>query len=367
MIYILHAVFTYNFSKFFDVKKSTPGAKRLLFFFLGITLAFLPSFQYEVGTDYSSYYSIAEENTYWLFERKSEYLYFWLFYAIDYLDLGGQSFFIITSLLNSFLLVNVLAKMNSFGFRVSVLVFIFLVFSGMYQNQMNGIRTFTAVYAFLNAFMYKIDRKWFAVILFSILGVISHQSFLIVFVFLFLPSSVFLWAANYPVIIFSSSLLGYIFVMTDQAVAYLINTFLPFYSHYVGSRFSEGVSFFNIFTKLIYLPVFLIFLYGFAENKNLFCRTGKLLIGVWLFTYFMYVSFYSSGLLFRAYHYFSFFSLVPIYYVLVHSVFRVYRYPVMFYLFFLFIFKVFVFPVGEYHYKSIIGPLCEFPWSMPQC
>lgn len=317
-------------------------------------LSFLSAFQANVGTDYQTYYNITRDPVQIeVILNKGEYFFYYFIRALSALEMHGQWIFVFHSIMCSFLLVNVLRKLREQGYLQWLILFLVVLVTGLLHNQMNGLRNILAVYAFLNAFIYKANGQVLKTIFFSIFGVLCHQSFLAMSLFLLLPSRFYLHVFNFI-------RFYYLFFLTLFATGFFlffidsfVRTFLPFYSHYLKlSFFTEGVGYVNILTKAYYLPLHFLFLFlMFRISRNL-TEFDKVLLGFWVLGANLYFGLIFVSGLFRAFHYVVFFGVFPVYFLLRHAqLSRLSIVSIVMYLMLPYLMKVVVFKSGEYGYE----------------
>lgn len=356
MVFLIMHFISVIYAVFINMSRHDRIASFMLLTILVFVLAYLPSLQFGVGTDYFNYVRIfnsPEELE--LYYRKKEFFFYFLVKFLNYLGFPPQSLFVLTSLISALLLVNILRKLNCEGYRLGILVFCLVIVTNMLHNQMNIIRTYIAVYAIINVFLYKIEGRWIWSAAFSVLAVTSHQTAYLFIPFLFVPKSVYKYIVNHPVFFYLIGsfiyLIGLPFYLIDMLVSYVA----PFYSHYLrGDLDSAGLV--NLLTRAVYFPFHVIFIFLLLSNR-VYLRSNIeiFIVAVWLLTANFYLLFMYWGHFFRIYHYFSFFSIVPVYYVLNYL-----RTHVVLFILFVsyallpYIAKVVLFPVGEYKYESFL-------------
>ena len=369
MTYILHAFLAFFLSRTWESKVHNSNARLFAASILFLLLLAIPALQLGVGTDYEDYISLAAgESPTAVFFKKSELLYYYLINAITITGSPPHLFIVASSLLNTILLFNVFRKLKVHGYQVSVLIILFLIITGMYQNQMNAIRNYTAIYAFLNAVIYKSERKTAALLFFSAVGILAHQSYILGLILLSIPSSMLVRIPKSPWFWYLASLVGTLILSQPVTLHFIINSIFPYYSHYLDTNNLSPADPINIATKAYLLPINILFIYTLHSTRSRLSSLEKHLISYWLLSSWFFLTLFTSGLLFfRAWHYLAFFQIIPIYYVLTQRKTKQLA-PFIFLLIITpFLLKVLAFPQGEYHYKTIMGAVCDFPWGAPQC
>jgi hypothetical protein len=342
------------------------GSTCFFVLFILIFVAFLPAFQDSVTSDYDNYIRLIESHSNQFLEKK-EFLTHAILSTINFFDLDPQYFFIFSALIQSAFLINLINGMRNNGYD-GYLIFLFLfIVTGMLHNQMNIIRTYFAVYAFLNVVLYRFYRDWFKVLLFTLIGALSHKTFIIVVVPLLVPVSFFIKAGERKFLVYVSSFLFFGLFFVDYFLNYLVYRVLPFYSHYLDSSYNTQQFILGVLSKIYYFPVYILFFYVIRFKRINFSDFDLYILGYWAFFSPIFISFLDSGLMFRAYHYFVFFNLIPLYWVVKIIGAKPLSGIVILYSMAPYVFKTLAFTYGGYGYQSILGPICDFPWSDPQC
>lgn len=254
---------------------------KLLSLLLILGLSILPALQYEVGTDYQSYTSIyLDPNGLEIFRDNNEYIFFLLIKLLKYFDLPPQYFFIASSLMMSSTFLLILNRLRRHKYNCSLVFLIFIVTTGMAHNQMNLIRNYLAIYLFILAITYRLDGEWIKVMACSLLGILSHQTYLLVLPFLLLPTALYLYLVkdifrNYMIIL--AIVLSGIFPL---ALHFVIEWVIPSYGFYLEGDVA-GADIMDILVKIIYLPIFSIFL--FSSTPISIENFRDLILGFWDF------------------------------------------------------------------------------------
>ncbi len=322
MWYIVFFLITSSY--FFILSKakfSSPYEKVLILIPLCFSLSFLPSWQMGVATDYESYVNVfSNELALGLYERKGEYLFVWLVSFLKYLDLPPQSLFVAISLIQTILLINIFRLLNNKEYNIVLLFILFYTMTNMLHAQMNILRAYVAVYCFLNAFFYRLFNKKTLSILFLLFGFYWHKSILLVSPFIFLPEKIYIFIFKHRVKLFFSFFVVYFSGIITKTLLIIVESAIPHYAHYITNQYGDiQVSFKNILSKLIYLPLGLIFLYSIKRKDHEYKNRDKVIISFWVVTnslYLMLIHFYPIS---RIIHYTIFFIIVPVYYLLTRN------------------------------------------------
>ena len=354
MLYLLFFSVSISIVYFSERFHFNESAKNAFLIFSALFLCFLPALQFNVGTDYFSYYGMTRDpaQTDIIF-NKGEYFFYFFVEFLSAFGFHGQWIFLFHSILSSLLLVNILRKLRGQGYFQWIALLLIVVVTGLIHNQMNGLRSMLAVYLFINAFIYKACGQFAKSILFSIIGIFSHQTFLVMALFILLPSQLYLHVYSYIRVYYFSL---FIFFGSGSFLFFIdsfVEHFMPFYLHYLNlSFFESGVDFLNVLTKMYYVGGHLLFLVFVGKMSKDFSRFDKIVLGFWALGANLYLGMMFVSGLFRAFHYVVFFGMFPIYFMLrffrfdSFAVLAIFSYLVVPYLL-----KVLVFRVGEYDYE----------------
>lgn len=354
MIYMLVSLlnlFLINF-KFSQDNKT---GNLFLSFFLMLGLSILPALQYDVGTDYQSYTSIYfDPDGLEIFRENNEYIFFLLIKLLKYFDLSPQYFFIASSLMMSTIFIQILDNLKKHNFDCGLIFLIYIVATGMTQNQMNLIRNYLAIYLFILAVTYKFDGEWIKVTACSLLGILSHQTYLLVLPFLLLPTALYIYLVekiirNYLIIL--AIVLSGIFSLLLE---YVVEWAIPSYGFYLAGDVS-GADIMDILVKIIYLPIFIYFFICIYPNKRVkFLRFDLALLGLWVATSSIVFLIAQIDYFYRLYIYVQFFSIFPIYYSIKFTKNFHVKFLLLIYIITPYLYKILLYAQHEYDYKSIL-------------
>ncbi|MGO2305310.1 MAG: EpsG family protein [Providencia sp.] len=315
----------------------------------------VPSLQYEVGTDYHNYINIY--NTPHLLERfytSYEYIFYFTVQLFNYLNLPEQSLFAFFSLIQSVAFFIYISKLKSssniFGW---LLFFIFISTTGIYNNQMSGIRQYAALMLFPLITYYAFNGKYILSSLLIVSAILFHQTaiiFIIVYPLIFLfkkinTKYIIIFLCTIPIYYFGTNLV--LLVVESLGLKYI---------SYFSSDYAEPQDILSLFTRLYYLPLIFLFFMNYNqdnEQKNYY----SFCIFLFCIFYFSFIMSFQFGLFFRISSYFWFFLIFPIYDVIKKYICRgdtLISFILIIYTCAPYFLKTIVFAKGEYLYSSII-------------
>lgn len=311
----------------------------------------LPAFQNGVGTDYETYFSYFYNNDYFLYKDKNEILYFYIVSFSNFL--GDPQFqFIIVSIIQGFLFFYLMFLLKNKGYNSWLIFFIYFVCTGIYHNQMNGLRQFICVYLVLINFVFLYNRKF---ILFGsglYISSLIHFSSLIPNFLIFILSFIKL---NNKKILFLIFILSFgVYALNYKLVISELMSFFDLrYTHYLDTDYADAADSQKLITKFYYLPVIFIFWYLYIKDKesNHFFDFSILIFSA---TYFMFLQASDFSLMLRIWQYLNFFVVFPIYYV-IEKTNGVNRFLILLYLILFYVLKVVFFATAEYEYFVYLG------------
>ncbi len=319
----------------------------------------LQALQFNVGTDYFTYKSYyTNETSLELYFRKGEFLFYYLYLSLINFSFGEQSIFYVSAIILMLFLWLFCIYAKCQKVRIWLVIYIFLFVTGIYHNQMNGLRNQLAIALFPIIFVFLSDRKWFFAVSSLFLALFFHASSVIgafLFVLRYLYTKI---NFQHNVLkVFVASLLIYMFL--PNFINVIVGAIFPRYVHYINSSYAEPVSLFNILTKLYYAPLLLISLIKYRKETNIKYVSNFFSFGMFVFccTYWVFITMYKYGFMFRAYQMFVFFYIFPIYYLLENAMKNkkiVFTSVIFTYLSLPYFFKTLIIPKGEYLFQSYI-------------
>ncbi|HIF9091540.1 TPA: EpsG family protein [Photobacterium damselae] len=320
-----------------------------------LLLALASSIQYGVGTDYFSYKLIYEMDVNLeMFTNKGELLLPYIINILKYNKLNYQFLFVIVSCLNMLMLALTFKKIKSYNYRVWLFFFMFFCVTGLYHNQMNGLRQYLAIFSFPLIIMFLAEKKYIKSTIFLIYALISHTSTYFIIPFFIL--AIFPIIRKNKIKIFFITSILYAFIIPEYLYSFL-SYFSIGYLTYLD-RSENGMTLIPILTKIYYVPVFILFF--FLLNKKLIVikdKVSDVFLSLFSLTYWMFLSAIHIGILGRVSQLTMFFYIFPIYFVFDYYLNkRKFGYVIFLILYILvpYILKVTFFAKNEYVYKWII-------------
>jgi len=312
--------------------------------------------QYNVGTDYFSYYNMIIDGIQPHIENNNEYLFYFILKFIQYFNLNPQFIFVITGFLNTILFFIVLKKYMKYGFKPWLLFYLFMTITTIYFNQMNALRQFISVMIVPILVIYLYEKKYIKSLITATIGMMFHFSFIIPIFFLFLFQ--FVKRTNKNILLFFLVVPLILLFIFPHIFDYIVNAYFSNYQYFL---LREKLHLSNFLTKLYYIPLFLYFLYLWNFKKIL--RTVDItfmytLIIIFSATYSLYLIDFTINLGGRVFQYFIFFYVFPLYYVVEYKISKKKPYQlIMIFLYILlpYLVKTLMFPIGEYDYNSVLG------------
>ena len=267
MIYFLHTALVLTYGYVFDRQKNQLVSHFFWFPVIVVLYAALPSLQYGVGTDYFNYIKIYDGViNHQLFDRKNEHIFYFIYDFIINYQLGKQSIFIVVALIQASIFYIILIRLKSQNYSLFMVILIFLLTTGIYQNQMNGLRTYTAALLFILAFILRIQNSYAAVILVSTLGLMVHSTFLAMLLPLILPVRFWELLGNRLLPVYIMSFIFWISPFPVQLLEIFVNHIMPFYAHYL-SIIHQGSNLINVLTKAYWIPLHLLFFSNYNTSN----------------------------------------------------------------------------------------------------
>jgi hypothetical protein len=316
-----------------------------------------PAFQYGVGSDYFHYlrmYTVEVEER--LFYA-GEYSFYYIVKFLRYFELGEQSMYIVTSIIQASLFFIILEKLKKYKFKRWLVFLIFFIVTGIYFNQMNTLRQFVAILSAPIFFIYLYEKKYFKVVLISLFALSFHSTFIIIILF----GSIFIFLKNFNkkivfiIFLISPIVLLFIFPLFAQII---FESLFPVYAKYLNTDTSRALRI--VVVKVYYIPIIFLFWFIYIKDKMYYSYNSvffKYIIILFSLTSFFYLLDFSVFMHGRIFQYFYFFYIFPIYYLIEYFYTKKYfilLQIISLYISLPFFLKIFVFKLQEYSYDSIL-------------
>lgn len=132
--------------------------------------------QYGVGTDYFDYMErFRSGDMDYVRENRGEVLFSGFVTALLNIGIKGQGIFIALSLFWVILLLKIM-HLYAGSKWLYLFLFVFIVFPGMFNNQMNGLRQYTAIYVLTLGVCFLVGRRYLWAAALSVCSVFFHKS-----------------------------------------------------------------------------------------------------------------------------------------------------------------------------------------------
>lgn len=158
--------------------------------------------QYGVGTDYFSYmsfFSNGEENIGY-YNSSGEKGFYWFLISLFSIGITGQKIFFIFSLIWVAIFLLIISRITV-PKHYSLFFFLLVCFNGIYHNQMNALRQYTAMYMVTYAivcFIY--EKKYLKSLIFLIVAQLFHQYTFIALFFIIVGLCLWKLMDNYKIL-----------------------------------------------------------------------------------------------------------------------------------------------------------------------
>jgi hypothetical protein len=194
----------------------------------------------------------------------------------------------------------------------AILLIFFVFFGIIFTQSLHLIRQYLACTLLLGSLLFLVKRKYFAVLAFSVLAFLTHNSTVII-TLLFI-STYFIF--NF----FTSKKITFYCVCV---VAVITGVFYIFAFYLIGDaeRLNIDDGSVSFFVKIIDLLLFIFSIYFYFKKRNLDASEEILFLLYTAFTVFVLVAHYSHFLSLRYYFYLDFFRWIPVYIMLRSLVF----------------------------------------------
>lgn len=312
--------------------------------------------QYEVGTDYPTYLHFFEGYDLEIYENTGEWLFVGMIRCCNWLGITGQGIYFLIAFAS---IVMLIYAANSFvpTKYIHVFFFVFIVYSGVFNNQMNTVRQYIVVYIFTVGIVKLLNKQyWSSIILFVMMPLFHKVSVLLFPFILFLIWSRKRIESKYSARCFLTMCVLFAVCFSFIAkVEWLFPLFqgtpLEFYSSQYMQEPEEMGMMYKL-TKFVYVPFVLYSIYLFPTMALTPLQRKYFVIGV--YGYSIKVAFLTFDVLNRMGTYFEILMCIPIVYLLITILHRKKKAYILVCFFFLLIYalKVTLFAVREYSYDS---------------
>lgn len=349
MIYLLNIIISIGYSYILRKNNKISFAMYIPVILLWILIL---GGQDGVGTDYYSYKKIYEEH-YVLdrFYNVGEYLFYYFIIFFSKYIKNGQFLFFIDAIIKVFIFWIIMKKTISNKYSY-IFLFLYLCYSTIFYNQMNIIRSYTAVYFFTLGIIYLIKNQSKMFLLLLGIGNFIHKSCLYMLGIFFINIKIKKNIDKRKLYIFL--LLGLIvaFLPLKEMIRNIAVKIIPTYSHYFSSQYYENeMNLINQISRVIWMPFYL--------NSGILIKNdveGKL-IKYGILGYFIYLFTIAVPIFSRLAVYFSILRIYPIYYLIIYYLKNNKTIKLLFLISLIIVFiilKILIFPKGEYLYNSIL-------------
>lgn len=358
MIYLLFIVVNCGYLSLLSKCRKLSLGQTLLF---GLPMLMMWSLliggQYNVGTDYFSYMEmfVPGANLAYVNESRGEYAFSWFVEACQHLGVYGQGIFFVIAAVWSVIYLYIAYSLVGSKY-IYLFLFVFIVFTGAFNNQMNGIRQYFAMYLLWLAIILIRKKRYVVSIALFVVIPFFHQSSLVVMVIF---PVLYYWVSEWrkSTWLYGILVTGMIcsLLISDDVIAF----FLPYfdqYSGYFGSEKMDSQKSLLILTKYVCMPLFLYAIYIYPRMDLTNYQRKLFVFG--LCGYAFKLSVVSMSLVSRLGLYFELFSCIPLVYLLIYLKMnsrKLVYILVLIYLLLPYSLKVIMSNTGEYSYNFFLS------------
>lgn len=350
MAYLLIFSFVYTYSFLVQIKQKNYKEFLSAYIPIVIVLILTLGLQDGVGTDYYSYYSLADgsKSMGWIAGR-SEILFIWLVELV--IRIGKpQLLFVLAGSIQIVFLTLIAYEIKKIGYKTHEFFFLYFTLSLTFFNQFNGIRQYIAVYIVVYAFLKLIENNRLIFCLLIIAASLFHSSSIFFLPFVLVGKLLEKKMSTKLLI----SIIGVLIVLTIVDVSKYIELLLSYtpYKNYIGSSYLGRLSFQGIITKIPKIVIVLFSSY-IVKKRDLVKKEIQLLNLSYISIFILIMSF-SSTLIWRFYQYVDLMIIFPVLMLFSDEKYKMLKIIISIILFAMLIIKIIVMPRGEYLYKSIV-------------
>lgn len=353
MVFLAYFVINLLFINLLNQKKYLISQFNIFYIPFILMWIFIIGLQYRVGTDYDSYLSIFNSGAL-LYKKKGEVLFYELVQFLHLFTNNGQILFISISAIQVLVTLRILKELKKNNYDMTLIFFYYFSISGIFFNQMNGLRQYVAI-PFLALSIIYFPKNIFKSIIFIFIATQFHRSAIIFYPVLLFCFPLKKKLPDYIYYLFVLFILIVSFLSINNIVEFLVSKILPAYSAY----FQEGVflnklSFSKQIVKIAMIPIYLLSIKhrDFVNNP-----LANVLYNLGFFSYFVFFIFSEITILVRILDYFRFFQIFPVYFLTKKYIHQKRNIEIFFLLSIvlgLLFLKIIVFPSGEYVYNNVL-------------
>lgn len=311
--------------------------------------------QYNVGADYFSYMEmfVPGSNLDYV-NNRGEYAFSWLIETCQSIGIYGQGIFFVIALIWSVIFLYITHSLISSKY-IYLFLFVYIVFSGGFNNQMNGVRQYFAMYVLWLAITFFWKRYYLSSITLFVVVPFFHQSSLAIMAIL---PILYYWVNEWSERkwlygILATGTISSILI-SDEVLAFFLSYFDQ-YTVFLNSDLLENQDPLLILTKYVYLPLFLYAIYLFPKmDLDVSCK--KMFV-FGLCGYALRLSVLTMSLVSRLGGYLLLFSCIPLVCLLIYL--KIEKRKLLYYLILIYLLlpygiKVLMFARWEYSYHFFL-------------
>lgn len=310
--------------------------------------------QYNVGTDYFTYYDIFENIDTEYFYRKSEWCFAFIIDVFRGVGIPPQGGFFIFYFINFYFFCKTLYLLDNL--KTSFLfVLLYISLSTIFNNQLNGLRQSIAIYIFTYATVaFYIYKSYFRYILLVLFAAGFHMSAYVLLPFCFCFKITNLKKITCYLLICIGALFS--FIGSYEWILEISSSYLPaFYTPYIEGDLNTSNSIVNLITKWIFIPLYFLSISVLSKDIS---EKDRFLFIVGIIAYSIRLFFLENFIFDRIGQSFLLVSVFPIYVYmryLYNNKKRLFCYFICLIFLLFYCLKTVFFPKGEYLYQAIYG------------
>ena len=308
--------------------------------------------QYAVGTDYFSYLNIFSGKNLYYLESKGDVAFSGFVSICNKIGFYGQDIFFILSFIWILLILSAFKNIANYRY-VYLMMFLFITLATSFNNQMNGVRQYTAIYLFTYGLLLLINRKYISGSIAFLVMIFVHTSSIAILVILpiiMLISKKIESKRILAIFILTASLLS--FLLDERLIDYVLPYFKQ-YAVYASDGRLQETSIVSKLTKFVYLPLYF---YSIARMDKLNLSAKKqLLYNLGIISFSCKMAVLNIDIVRRIGNYFEILMCIPIAYLMMWLIETKQQKKLLFTVLYLlapYMAKVTFFAVGEYEYHS---------------
>lgn len=349
--YLCSLLFAFAIGKLYSHIKVSAGALLGLLLPIFLIWLYISGGQYDVGTDYWSYYTFFNGIDIEQFRVNGEYLFVGIIRLCNFMGLYGQSLFYIFYGINFYFFYLILKRVDRK--HIYLFILLYITVSNLFNNQLNMVRQATAIYIVSYGLILLSEKKKLKALLFILIAAMFHRTAWFLLPIFCITKFVSRLSCRSQIILMGIALCCS-FVLRMEMLEILSPILPERFAWYITGFEYEDKSFISKLPKFIYIPFYLM---AFLRFDKMRLNESEAILFKWgVVAFCLRLMVLNLSIANRLCDYFLILSLFPFYFYLRYLLRNNCRFAfvsIIFLFSLLYALKVTVFARNEYLYESV--------------